>query len=781
MDCRPPDLLLLLTSLLHFSHFARGEQSYTIDTVGLTILPSYTVQSGTPVTLRCQVSVSHDNIPNLTHTFQLTRNSFPIFTDTTTEDSVVYELNPARAADSGTYECRVTVKDKSKFSNGELVVTGLQTPILHLSNTKPFESEEFTATCSAPDEKGSLIFRFYQRFRSREPLKIKELAPTGNSSETTLVLRQVGDSLLFCDYDNLVSSGIRSSNRSNEIQVIVRALYISPIMNVLHASVFEGDVVEIVCKVVNPPGNVEVFLTKDKRILKKASGSLVHRLTAKDSDSGEFVCKAEQGNVQKETYRSITVKEILSKPHLLVEPLDIFEGDRFKLTCIVKVYFPAEVDRDTMQFFIYKDNINLTTSDTYSAVANPDGNGNYSCKVVANSVRRSIVKESTNVVIKAKIPVSKPMLSVVGGTLVLGKPFQLLCHSNSGTLPITYKLYGPGKFNKRRIVSKPEERAIFNCSAIFKISDLDEFLCHVNNKPNTPPMIESGQQLRHSSTIIEPVSKPVLRPSSMSISEGQSTTIGCSVKHGTPPIQFSLYHEKNKSLLMFFNSSNLEVSYNLTDVKQEDEGKYYCVGTNVANETKQSERVTIQVTLAQWKKGLIAAFCILLVLMLILGWICKKNLRTCKRKRMGHELAVKSTGTKVERLSLTQAEFEQAANVTPGMIGKNIWSDHVSTSESDDQNSVAATEPECTEVETKQAEPNKAPVNEGTDSVCSEVRNSKLGVPEQADVGSVEYAELNHDTDHKGDAGNHGNQSVQDDHIVEIDNSVDVNAATCGE
>lgn len=94
------------------------------------------------------------------------------------------------------------------------------------------------------------------------------------------------------------------------------------------------------------------------------------------------------------------------------------------------------------------------------------------------------------------------MLSVVGGTLVLGKPFQLLCHSNSGTLPITYKLYGPGKFNKRRIVSKPEERAIFNCSAIFKISDLDEFLCHVNNKPNTPPMIESGQQLRHSSTII---------------------------------------------------------------------------------------------------------------------------------------------------------------------------------------------------------------------------------------------------------------------------------------
>lgn len=47
--------------------------------------------------------------------------------------------------------------------------------------------------------------------------------------------------------------------------------------------------------------------------------------------------------------------------------------------------------------------------------------------------------------------------------------------------------------------------------------------------------------------------------------------------------------------------------------------------------------------------------------------------------------------------------------------------------------------------------------------------------------GSVEYAQLNHDTDHHGDDGNHGNQSVQDDHIVEIDNSVDINTATCEE
>lgn len=41
----------------------------------------------------------------------------------------------------------------------------------------------------------------------------------------------------------------------------------------------------------------------------------------------------------------------------------------------------------------------------------------------------------------------------------------------------------------------------------------------------------------------------------------------------------------------------------------------------------------------------------------------------------------------------------------------------------------------------------------------------------------MEYAQLNHDTDQQGD----GSQSVQDNHIVEVDNSVDVDTAPCVE
>lgn len=86
-------------------------------------------------------------------------------------------------------------------------------------------------------------------------------------------------------------------------------LFISPTMNVLPStSLFEGDVAEVVCTVVNPPGPVEVYLTKDGKVLKKGARVLNHRLTVRPADAGEYVCKAEYGATQKEAYKSIRVQ-----------------------------------------------------------------------------------------------------------------------------------------------------------------------------------------------------------------------------------------------------------------------------------------------------------------------------------------------------------------------------------------------------------------------------------------------------------------------------------------
>ncbi|MEQ2158701.1 hypothetical protein GOODEAATRI_015111, partial [Goodea atripinnis] len=140
----------------------------------LKILPESKVQSGTKVTIHCQVSVSFSNISHLEHLFKFLRDDVQIHTANTTEDSVDYEINPARVADSGNYGCLVLVKNKRKASNiKRLDVTGMQ------------------------------CFLFSIVWMSVH----------------------IGDCFLSCDYEINVIAGTSRSNSSNGIQVKVKGDY----------------------------------------------------------------------------------------------------------------------------------------------------------------------------------------------------------------------------------------------------------------------------------------------------------------------------------------------------------------------------------------------------------------------------------------------------------------------------------------------------------------------------------------------------------------------------
>lgn len=75
---------------------------------------------------------------------------------------------------------------------------------------------------------------------------------------------------------------------------------------------------------------------------------------------------------------------------------------------------------------------------------------------------------------------------MVGGTLVLGKHFQVLCHSDNGSLPITYTLSSPSSPFETRVVRNPGERAIFNVSALYKASDISKLICRAKNSWHKP-------------------------------------------------------------------------------------------------------------------------------------------------------------------------------------------------------------------------------------------------------------------------------------------------------
>ncbi|KAJ7989384.1 hypothetical protein DPEC_G00303990 [Dallia pectoralis] len=748
MDNTPAYLpLLLLSSLLALSQVAAAQLSFTIDSVTLNVNPSGKIKTGTMVDLYCEVIVSKDQDVELTHIFNFLHNDVLAYSKNTTDTAVSFQLTPARAANSGTYECRVTVLNKDRRSiTQKLLVTGLQTPVLQVNSTRPFVGEEVTATCSAPEEAGSLCFYFYQ---NGEQTKLVRATGNSNMVETRLEMKHTGDVHLHCNYGIQMMAETRRSNDSNAIQVTVKELFITPVMNILPGIVIEGDIVEFVCSVVKPPFPVSVFLTKDRKVLKQATNSLNHRLRVLAEDSGEYVCKAERGNLQRETYKSVKVKDLFAKPVLVMRPKEVFEGVNFTLNCKTGGHSNERIDIEDVKYSLFLNQVLLTSGGRYNATAHSSLNGNYSCQAHSHGrgQTQKVVKKSNQIVLAAKVPVSVPRLSVVGDRLILGKPFQLQCRSENGSLPITYSLQSPKNKVVSQVVNTLQDLAIFNVTAIDKSSDLKSFSCNARNHPSQP--LRAGG-LSRTPIIIEPVSKPGLSVRPTNVAEGQDLNLTCSVQQGTPPITYTWYSSKSDKPLWSTTGNVMQGSHVLQSVSKEHDGGYYCVTSNPSEDSRRSAVITVGVKMAPWKKGLIVGLCILLTVAIIIVIIIKKGFRPSHRKKTG-DLSVKAASTKDETLRLTHGTANEAANLTPGVMGRNVWSENVSGSESDDQRSEGIPDVQYTDVQPLEVDPNRDPVKKGTDTVYSEVRNSLQGVVklEQADgQGSVEYAQLNH-SDHE--------------------------------
>ncbi len=98
-----------------------------------------------------------------------------------------------------------------------------------------------------------------------------------------------------------------------------------------------------------------------------------------------------------------TLTELFSKPRLSVQPIDIFEGEVFKLTCSISIYVRERINNGTMRYSMYRGNDRLNNANTYNALAHPSKNGNYTCKAQAVlDTKHNIVKESQTVVVEAK-------------------------------------------------------------------------------------------------------------------------------------------------------------------------------------------------------------------------------------------------------------------------------------------------------------------------------------------------------------------------------------------
>ncbi|XP_043091108.1 platelet endothelial cell adhesion molecule isoform X2 [Puntigrus tetrazona] len=711
------------------------QAAVTIDQVTLTVLPANNVDSGTNVIFRCEASVSQSLPQPPTYSFKLLQDDQVVYSKNTSHSLMERSLPSARVSNTGRYHCSVHVYDKHKTSNVlTLSVTGLQIPMLKVKSDIVSEGEDITATCSAPEETGSLMFYFYEN-----DLEVKRGVSPTNSILTILTTQKLTEIYLECAYRVMMHPNAGLSNKSNVVKVIVRDLdEITPQISISpKGNVVEGDRVQIACKV-QYPSNLELYLTKGSNILQKSHTTFTQSLVVRADDSGDYVCKAEKGSVQKKAVYHLNVAELFSKPILRMSPVQVFEGESFSLTCSSNVISSVKIGKADIKYALLKDGRQISAVAKHEEIASPGTNGRYYCMAMAKDIN----KTSSALYVKAKVPVSAPVLRAVDKVIV-GKPFRLSCEAENGTLPITYTLLKTRFQLDTRTVVEATDKAVFNITSINFPEEISSFTCQAHNRGSSFSRI--SEPLR--APVIVPVSRPVLEPKEVTVMEGSDLPLICRVQQGTKPITFTWYHNRvmlaSKQEFIF-----LEARHVVQDINRDQKGDYYCEASNSASETKKSYPAIIGVSLAIWKKALIGVFCILLLVAIVIVLaVFFKKMSHPRRKKQATELSVKPSRPKSGdpmRVSLTlDIEDNTALNGTPCVMGRNVWSENASGSDSDDH-----TDEGSELVKPQEEDPSREdPVTKSIDPEYSvqhtEVHVSTPGVSEHAEGAALEYAQLN--------------------------------------
>ncbi|XP_074487158.1 platelet endothelial cell adhesion molecule isoform X4 [Sebastes fasciatus] len=719
-------LLLLLTSTLLSSYFHPGRgvdarRSFALRDITLSIEPSTDVTRDTNVTLRCWANVSSSGQEILSREYTIYKDSNRVYTKTSsTSEDLLYPLPEVRVSNTGKYKCKINIDGTDKTSGAKkLTVTGLSKPVLHLNKGVVSEGEEITAKCTAPGETGSIFFYFYE-----DSKEILEKQVISNQAEAKLRFSSIGIHKIHCAYTVLVTPDSFKSEESNTVTVSVKELPITAVLEIFPKSkIYEGDQLDILCTVrdvLNSFEGVHLYLSQGNQLLSSGDNKVNHSMIALAKDPGEFECRLEMGDVVKINSEMVSVTELFSVPTLTTSPVEVFQNERMTLTCKSEISASERLGREELTY-----TLDPPDSPLYrKGVGVFSGNAllydfNYTCVAKA----KGIVKHSETLTVRPKVAVSTPKISVVGRA-ILGQPFKILCQSDFGSLPINYTLW-KGYDQVSTITVKQLVQQAFFTAAITKPDEISKYMCEAQNRPKAAPLSK-----RLNATVIVPLTLPTLTviPHLPEISEGDDLYLICGVK-GTPPVTFKWWRVGTDQPLYTNTSERSSMDYQVPGLSKEHSGTYYCEAHNRANNVVRSDRVTIEVRLALWKKAMIGGFCLLALSVLVV--VCV--------------LCFRSKRVRVDRADVS------------------VWSERPPEAANDEESSVVSNEPdvEYTEVvHPRPVDPARVPLRKGTDTVYSELQNSPHGAADLHDYqGSVEYAELNSEqpeiNHHRPEVNNH--------------------------
>ncbi|NXJ07459.1 PECA1 protein, partial [Odontophorus gujanensis] len=708
-------------------------QVFTFNAVQIKAHPSVKVKNGAPMSIICHADISKSTNFNLLQNITIFKDGKLVFASVSGKGVARYEVPMARSSHTGDYQCAVEAGGKIKHSDSLHVwVTGMTKPILITEKKEVFEGEIVKLRCELPEEVPPLYFIFRKIKMNSSPKEKIQNELERNFSVIEFPVDEGDNILQFdCFGKRSVKFEFETSEPSNRTLITVKEPFIKPTLHIKPSSnITEGNEIQFECStVVAKMRDIEIILLRNKTILSSVRDKAVLKYSAVATleDSGEYLCKVEEGKASKSTTWNVVVTELFPKPVLAASANKLDENKELTLSCSIKGFQNASFSilrKNSNGEFLLKNSQNLTLR------ANVRDAGSYICKAEVNR----IVKESKPVTVRVYAPVSVPNISVFSGLpeVVLGRPLKLTCCSVMGTPPITFTFYKGNKAKKETVTND-------TCTVFFdgdiRQNDKGQYRCGARNNHSSGMKTSKALNI----TVIVPIRNTSLGSIPYGeVEDGGDTAFLCSVNEGSWPILFRLFRKSDRDVLLFENSEHADrVLWRKKDMSREDTGTYYCLASNRANVSVKSHPITINGKLASvisssWQKGVITAFVLIPiagVVILAVWWFwCRK--KNGNKLFPSISLSALSTNSASEKLSRQHNDADYYSGSGYIEDGEN----HMKSTDENKGPDLESAEVEYTEVEVSTFDPHReidsvpihfpAPVQKGTETVYSEIRKA---------------------------------------------------------